>query len=350
MFMKSNTLSIVMYHYVRDLKNSRYPRIKGFDISEFKSQIEFFKSNYNIITMEQLISAITPPPSKSLSNSINSLESSHTTNCSAIDSSKLPKNPLLLTFDDGYIDHYTNVFPILKEHKIQGSFFMPGRTIAENALLDVNKIHFILASAPLDSLLNDLLEKMDFYRGREFSYPSNDELFKQYAKDERFDTKEVVFIKRILQAALPERLRNIIASELFAKYLGLAEDRFARELYMNYDQIALMKREGMFIGFHGYEHYWLSTLSEEEIRTDMIKGLEVISPYVDKNAWVCCYPFGSYDERVVKIASEMGCILGVTTEVRLAHLKSENPLLLPRLDCNDYPPRSEKYKVIGGIK
>ena len=63
---------------------------------------------------------------------------------------------------------------------------------------------------------------MDFYRGSEFSYPSNDELFKQYAKDERFDTKEVIFIKRILQAALPETLRNIIASELFAKYLGLA--------------------------------------------------------------------------------------------------------------------------------
>ncbi|AWK62658.1 conserved hypothetical protein [Helicobacter cinaedi PAGU611] len=60
--MMKNTLAIVMYHYVRDLKNSRYPRIKGFDISEFKSQIEFFKANYNIITMEQLISAITPPP------------------------------------------------------------------------------------------------------------------------------------------------------------------------------------------------------------------------------------------------------------------------------------------------
>ncbi|CAM3482686.1 hypothetical protein [Helicobacter labetoulli] len=60
--MKENSLAIVMYHYVRDLKNSRYPEIKGFDISEFKSQIEFFKANYNIITMEQLISAITPPP------------------------------------------------------------------------------------------------------------------------------------------------------------------------------------------------------------------------------------------------------------------------------------------------
>lgn len=55
-------LAIVMYHYVRDLKNSRYPRIKGFDISEFKAQIDFFKAHFNIITMEQLIAAVTPPP------------------------------------------------------------------------------------------------------------------------------------------------------------------------------------------------------------------------------------------------------------------------------------------------
>lgn len=226
---------------------------------------------------------------------------------------------------------------------------MPGKTIAENVLLDVNKIHFILASAPLASLLDDLLEKMDFYRGSEFSYPSNEELYKQYAKDERFDTKDIVFIKRILQAVLPERLRNIISSELFAKYLGLAEDRFARELYMNHDQIALMKREGMFIGFHGYEHYWLSTLSKEAIKADIQRGLEVVAPYIDKNAWVSCYPFGDYNALVKECCKSSGCVLGLTTEVAFVDSHTSDPLLLPRLDCNDFPPRSEKYKGIGGL-
>ena len=35
-----NNLTIVMYHYVRDLKNSRYPDIKGLDVSLFKEQID----------------------------------------------------------------------------------------------------------------------------------------------------------------------------------------------------------------------------------------------------------------------------------------------------------------------
>ncbi len=53
-----NDLYIVMYHYVRELKKSRYPNIKGLDFNLFKQQIAFFEKNFNIITMEQVINAI----------------------------------------------------------------------------------------------------------------------------------------------------------------------------------------------------------------------------------------------------------------------------------------------------
>jgi len=36
----SQYLTIVMYHYVRELKHSRYPEIKGLAIDDFKEQIE----------------------------------------------------------------------------------------------------------------------------------------------------------------------------------------------------------------------------------------------------------------------------------------------------------------------
>ena len=44
----------------------------------------------------------------------------------------LPENSVLLTFDDGYIDHYTNVFPLLAEMGIPAFFSMPGKIIAQN--------------------------------------------------------------------------------------------------------------------------------------------------------------------------------------------------------------------------
>ncbi len=52
-----NKLFVVMYHYIKDLKNSRYPNIKGLDIEFFKQQIEFMTHHFNIVTMEQAIDA-----------------------------------------------------------------------------------------------------------------------------------------------------------------------------------------------------------------------------------------------------------------------------------------------------
>lgn len=36
----------------------------------------------------------------------------------------LPQKPVILTFDDGYIDHYTNAFPLLREFGFTGTFFI----------------------------------------------------------------------------------------------------------------------------------------------------------------------------------------------------------------------------------
>ena len=59
-----------------------------------------------------------------------------------------PKRGLIITFDDGYRDHYENVFPALRNRSWQGTFFPPLDAIRNRSLLDVNMIHFILASAP----------------------------------------------------------------------------------------------------------------------------------------------------------------------------------------------------------
>lgn len=51
-------LYIVMYHYTRELSNSRYPKIKGLDVRLFREQIRFMKENFHIVTMEQVIGAV----------------------------------------------------------------------------------------------------------------------------------------------------------------------------------------------------------------------------------------------------------------------------------------------------
>lgn len=319
----SKTLAISMYHYTRDLVHSRYPSIKGLAYDLFEQQLRFFTENFSVITMDDAIKAV----------QMNS-------GCA------LPKNPILLTFDDGYIDNFTVVLPLLKKYGMQGSFFIPGKTFTENVLLDVNKIHFVLASADNPKeLVSDIYSYLDEARKnpKYAAIPSNADLYCAYGIASRFDDADVVFCKRILQTAIPEKLRNDISSRLFAKYVGLSESNFARELYMNYDQIKCLRDNGMFIGLHGYDHYWLGNLAEEAMRQDVDKALDVMSDFINKNAWVMNYPYGSYNQGVIDYIKSKGCVLGLTTVVGKADLTDANRFTLQRFDCNDFPPKSENY-------
>ncbi|MEL7567168.1 MAG: polysaccharide deacetylase family protein [Dehalobacterium sp.] len=308
---------VVMYHYIRELKKSRFPEIKGLDINMFRQQIQFFKNNFNIIRMEEVIAAYD-------------------------EGYELPENALLLTFDDGYIDHYTNVFPILSDYGVQGSFFVIGKTFMEHTLLDVNKIHFILASTPIEKLLKDLEREFQLYQ-RDCQLGNYKELFEQYAVANRFDYKEVIFFKRMLQTVLPEEIRNEITSNIFKQRIGVSEEVFAREIYLNYDQMKCMKKAGMYFGLHGYDHYWLGNLEKEQIETDIRKALECMLGIADENNWVMNYPYGSYNDDVICFVKKKGCKLGLTTEPRIADVSVDDRFRFPRLDTNDFPPKSKNY-------
>lgn len=318
--MSNRKLFISMYHYTRDLEHSRYPGIKGMNVDLFRRQMEFFKANCNVIRMEQVIEAIQSGES-------------------------LPENAVLLTFDDGYLDNFTVAFPILEEFGFQGSFFIPGKTFTTHQLLDVNKIHYILASADIRKLIIDVKKRMDFYRGSEFDYPPTEELWNQYAVGGRFDGKDTVFVKRILQTVLPEKLRNQISSDLFDKYVGVTEEQLAYEIYMTSEQIRTLKKHDMFIGIHGYDHYWLGNLKKEKMKEDIKKALHVMDEFIDrKGGWVMNYPYGNFSSEVLSFIRENGASAGLTTEVRVADLEKDDALTLPRFDCNDFPPKSENYK------
>jgi len=314
-------LYISMYHYTRDLVHSRYPGIKGLDLPLFRRQLEFFKKHFNVVRMEDVINAVQNQQKE-----------------------VLPENPLLLTFDDGYIDNFTFAFPLLEEFGFQGSFFIPGKTFRTHQLLDVNKIHYILAAADINLLVQDVFERLDYYRGAEYPIQSNEELFKQYAVANRFDSKETIFVKRILQTVLPEKLRNKISSDLFEKYVGISEEKLAYELYMNAEQIRMMKRHGMFIGLHGYDHYWLGNLPIDEMQSDVDNAIDALREFIDEKAWVMNFPYGSYNQDVVQYVKDKGAVLGLTTEVRIAEIGVDNRFTLPRLDCNDFPPKSERFR------
>lgn len=252
----------------------------------------------------------------------------------------LPDNPVLLTFDDGYIDHYLTVFPMLMEHGIRGAFYPPIQAVTEGTILDVNKIHLILAAGRnVSDIISAIYGNLDAYRDR-FNLESNQHYYQKLAKPNRFDTADVIFIKRLLQVELDKDLRSIITNNLFDEIVGVDQKVISKELYMNAAQLKLMHDSGMHIGSHGYAHYWLKSLPKEQQREEVSKGCDFLKSLgVDMDNWTMCYPYGAYDASLVGILREHNCKLGLTTVVDTVDLRTCDRFAVPRLDTNDFHGR-----------
>lgn len=302
-----------MYHYVRRIQQSRYPQIKGLELDLFIEQLEFFAKHYNVVTMEQVLAAKNQQQ-------------------------VLPEKALLLTFDDAYAEHFTHVYPILKKMNMQGSFYVPAKTVLEHKVLDVNKIHFTLASAShINDLVESLREQIEHYRDK-YSLATFNQYFSEFAVANRFDPKEVIFVKRMLQHVLPEELRNIISDRLFEQYVGMNEEAFCRELYMDKYQLEQLVRDGMHVGCHGYDHYWWNKLEDKALTEELERSKDFLASLgCDMKNWTACYPYGSSSDEVVTELDTQGCKLAFTTEVGVADLTKDHALLTPRLDTNDLP-------------
>jgi peptidoglycan/xylan/chitin deacetylase (PgdA/CDA1 family) len=308
-----SALTIAMYHYVRDLERSRFPAIKGRRVSEFKAQLDHIASNYQVVTAQQVMAAV------------QHIE-------------PLPPNAIWLTFDDGYIDHYLNVLPPLQDRGWQGAFFPPSRAVSNGELLDVNKIHFLLAAtrsvAPVIEAIREFIAE-HAQRGETTAF---EEYWTEYARASRFDSADVIFIKRVLQHALPSALRRQLADILFARFVTSDQRAFAQELYLSPEQLQTMIRLGQYVGSHGARHEWLNSLDPVQQAQDVDESLSFLNAIgAPTDEWVMCYPYGAYDQTLLDIVRRRGCVCGITTRVAVANLSADGALELPRVDTNDIP-------------
>jgi peptidoglycan/xylan/chitin deacetylase (PgdA/CDA1 family) len=306
-----NTLTIVMYHYVRPIANSKYPAIKGLELKAFKRQLDYLSNKYNFITAEELLNF-------------------------SLKKSELPDNPCYLTFDDGFKDHIKYVVPELLSRGIQGSFFPPAEAVENRELLDVHALHFILACSYDTYCLIDDIDKS--YLENIGTQLSLDNLKKTWLTSSRYETAEIMYIKNMLQHALPKTFRSEIVSKLFKKYVGKSKSDFSDELYISMSDAKKLVEVGMYVGNHGQKHVWLDKESKSNQMIEINSSLNFLknigAPTQD---WIMCYPFGSYNKDTLDILKLKRCQIGLTTKPGIAQLNRSKLLEMSRFDTNDFP-------------
>lgn len=299
----------VNYHYVRPIKNSKFPNLKGLEVKEFINQIDYLKSKYNIISATNIINTI-------------------------INKDKLPKNACLLSFDDGYKDHYKYVMPELLKKKVSGCFFPSAENILNSTVTETNKIHFILTTQENSEIIKDINY---FLKKKNCNLPKREKIYENFEKKfkKRWDNKEVKYIKYLLQTWIPSNLRKKCCTFLFKKYLEIDESQLSKDLYMSAKEISEMIKNGMTIGGHGYRHIRLGELSFSEQKIELNKMINFLKRYNIKKNWIMCYPYGSFNKDTVSILLKKDCLLGFSTSSGRSSLIKKDLFNISRFDTND---------------
>ena len=300
---------VIMYHYVQNINKQRFPNLHARSNLEFDTQIEYLDKNFQIVPVVDL----TPQSNKKV----------------------------VLTFDDGLKDHYKNVFPKLVKKNLSGQFFVSSAPLLKSIVLDVHKIQLLLASQNIDVLLKQLQDRI---KGILLLEKVNDDLFE--GEKDRFDDMKVLNFKRLLQRDLPREVRSQVVSSIFEYYFPGEESTISNQLYMSISELQEMKKAGMLIGNHTESHPWLSRLEIEEALQEVenCERLLIDLDLVTKDEKYIAYPYGDTSTDLCSKLDKLGYKIGYTTQPTHLNRNELNPLMVPRLDTNDLPYNSGKFK------
>ena len=304
-------LTTVMYHYVRDLPGSRFPRIKGMLTDAFRRQVAFLKDQYEMVDLESALAFIRGDYQPT-------------------------RNLCLLTFDDGLKDHLTAVLPILTEQHIQGIFFVSTSYLDRCEVSSVHKNQILMAAVPFEEYRQEALVKL-----RELAPEISTEVSAEHVcKTYRWDAPEVAAFKYLINFVLSDTLRQRLLNHLFERYVG-SEQVMAQEWYLSWQDAQQLQDAGMVIGGHAHQHnVALSALNDNAQRQDLERCASLLrSRLKPQTLWPFAYPWGKPDTftpATVELLQRLGFCCAFTTVVGTDE-SGADCFRLRRLDPKDVP-------------
>lgn len=273
---------IFIFHRVLAQMDPLFPNSEP-DIKRFDKIVRAISSVYNVLPLDEAVSRL--------------------------HSDTLPARTACISFDDGYLDNYTNALPVLKKYKVPATVFiashyMQGEIMWNDRIIEaVKQFDGKLALPSLG------------VNGYDCSLVENKRHILRVLVDK---------IKYLLPA---ERLDAVDEVEVLTKF------KHKNRMMMCEDEVRELRKSGMLIGAHTQTHPILTSLDDVDSRREIENSKSDLEAVLGETVISFAYPNGrygrDYNERHALMVKEAGFEFAVSTNSGV--VKKTDPLYeLPR--------------------
>lgn len=250
------------FHRIGDWKKTRFdPCVFSCNSEQLNDLIIFFKQNFDIISIAEAVTLVNKAPQK------------------------IYGKYLVITFDDGYKDNYTQAFPILKRHNVPACFFIATSLIGNKKLPWWDRIAYNYKTNKFKSI----------------KLSSWDSTVKHNGDDREF-VRDILAATKISPDPIEVQLNEI-------EHLFPLEGELPTQEFLSWENLEEMIQHGMDVGAHSHNHEILANLSQDEIIYELTHSKMLIEQHLPYQVSSFSYPVGSqgtYNESVTRALVDCG--------------------------------------------
>ena len=294
-YKRPKSVIILAYHRICDLTGLFYDRNISATPEEFRSQMEYLKANYNVITGDQLVDYF------DLKTAI-------------------PEKAIMVTFDDGFKDTVSNALPILVEFKLLAMAFLVTDYINSKYVPWEDELALVINRSDLSILSKNI-------SGLVVGHSKEDATLHACIK-----LRGLGMVERETQ------LREFYSSSGLDRNAVIAEILASGKGMMDENDIKAWISAGMEVGSHTCSHSQSSKIDSATVEKELRVSKSKLEEITKKEVSIFAYPYGMkgyYDRDTIRLVQEAGYKCAVSLMAGINTLKT-NRFDLKRMGIAPY--------------
>ncbi len=240
---------------------------------EFERQIAYVKKHCTVVGVDEL--------------------------CAFAAGAKLPRNPVAIAFDDGYLGNYEEALPILKRHDCRAIFFVSTSFITERRVYWWDRVAYVMKTSPR----REIVLEYPFFVRLDLTGPRDAAI------------RHILRIIKTHRSLDIERFLNHLSAVAKVPWSAPEDRRFADRLLMTWDHIRALKKAGMDVQSHTRTHRVLQTLTRDELADELIGSRDDLRRELGDPVRALAYPVGQplgSDSPIRAALQKFGYEIGLT--------------------------------------